>query len=87
MTETAELRRRLKRERAAIPAGRRRALNQALCGHLMNSSIYRDAGHLAAYVSAGGEPDLMPILRQAAAEGTHRLAVAARVECGGRTGV
>ena len=70
----AELRKRIRRERAAIGAEQRQAWDAAINRQLLEHAARTGPGVLAAFLAFDGEPDLAPALAQLEHQGT-RLAL------------
>ena len=68
------MRKRIRRERAAIDAESRRALDSAINRELLEHAVRTRPGVVAAFVAFDGEPDLAPALAQLEHQGT-RLAL------------
>jgi len=65
MASIQRLRQELKQTRAKMPLAERRKNNQRLRQHILSSPYFLKARRLAAFIPFGGEPDLLPLLKQA----------------------
>lgn len=81
--EKARLRKSIRRQRSALTAGKRQALDEMINGHLLDYAGRTRPGTIAAYAAFDGEPDLEPALRQLGAGGV-RLALPVIEEGTGR---